>query len=168
MTVLDRRQMLGLLTAAVGGGWGTAATAVEQAPVLSIDGQVRPSGADRAVHFTIQALEQLPQRRVKTTTPWHTGEPDFAGALLRDVLAAAGAQGTTLRMRALNDYHVDVPFEDTRLYDVVLAHRIDGQVIGVRDKGPLFVMYPFDRHPELRNSVYFSRCIWQLRRIECR
>jgi hypothetical protein len=36
----------------------------------------------------------------------------------------------------------------------------------VREKGPLFVMYPFDRVPELRNAVYYSRCIWQLREIE--
>ena len=43
---------------------------------------------------------------------------------------------------------------------------IDGKPIGVREKGPLFVMYPFDERPELRTSVHFSRCIWQLKSIE--
>ena len=38
--------------------------------------------------------------------------------------------------------------------------------MSVREKGPLFVMYPFDSQPQLRNAVYFSRCIWQLRSIE--
>ena len=34
------------------------------------------------------------------------------------------------------------------------------------EKGPLFVMYPFDTQPALRTAVYFSRCIWQLKSIE--
>ena len=45
----------------------------------------------------------------------------------------------------------------------------DRLVIGVainRDKGPLFVIYPFDTRPELRNAVYFSRCAWQLKAID--
>ena len=83
------------------------------------------------------------------------------------MLAAAGAEGSALRLRALNDYRVDIPADDVRRYDVIVAHQLNGQALTVRDKGPLFLMYPFDRHPELRNSVYFSRCIWQLRHIEC-
>ena len=35
-----------------------------------------------------------------------------------------------------------------------------------RDKGPLFMMYPFDGHPELRGAVHYSRAIWQLRHLE--
>jgi hypothetical protein len=38
----------------------------------------------------------------------------------------------------------------------------------VRDKGPLFVIYPFDAQPELRNAIYYSRSAWQLRSIEVR
>jgi hypothetical protein len=38
--------------------------------------------------------------------------------------------------------------------------------MSVREKGPLFVMYPFDEQPALRTSVYFGRCIWQLKAIE--
>jgi hypothetical protein len=164
----QRRLLLRLLAVAAGGCALERAAAADPPTLLSIHGLVRHSAGEPAVHFTLPALERLPQQRIKTATPWHVGEPEFSGPLLRDVLAAAGARGTTLRMRALNDYQVDIPVEDTRQYDLVLAHRIDGQLIGVRDKGPLFLMYPFDRHPELRNSVYLSRCIWQLRRIECR
>jgi hypothetical protein len=38
----------------------------------------------------------------------------------------------------------------------------------VRDRGPLFAVYPFDALPELRNAVYYSRSAWQLRSIEVR
>jgi len=36
----------------------------------------------------------------------------------------------------------------------------------VRDKGPLFMIYPFDAQPELRSAVYYSRSVWQLSEIE--
>lgn len=36
----------------------------------------------------------------------------------------------------------------------------------VRDRGPLFVIYPFDSQSELRNAIYYSRSAWQLRSIE--
>ena len=38
----------------------------------------------------------------------------------------------------------------------------------VRDKGPLFIIYPFDSSAELRSEPYYSRSAWQLRTIEVR
>ena len=43
---------------------------------------------------------------------------------------------------------------------------LDDKPMAVRDKGPLFIIYPFDQHAELRNPVYYSRCAWQLKAIE--
>lgn len=162
-----RRRVLRLGVALAWAGGSGALAAADGPTVLTIEGAVRRPGGDREAHFDLAALALLPQRRIKTTTPWHVGEPVFTGPLLRDVLAEAGAEGSSLRLRALNDYRVDIPVDDARRYDVIVAHQVNGQAITVRDKGPLFVMYPFDRHPDLRNSIYFSRCIWQLRHIEC-
>jgi hypothetical protein len=86
--------------------------------------------------------------------------------LLRDVLSAAGAQGSTLRLSALNDYRIDVPADDARRFEVTLARLIDDRPITVREKGPLFVIYPFDSDPALRNALYYSRSVWQLKTIE--
>jgi hypothetical protein len=82
------------------------------------------------------------------------------------VLGAVGGQGMTIRAVALNDYKVDVPFDDARSIDVVMARLLDGRPMAVRDKGPLFIIYPFDDRPELRTPQYFARCAWQLRSIE--
>jgi hypothetical protein len=116
--------------------------------------------------FDDAMLAAMPQRTLKTQTPWHEGVKAFTGPLLRDVLAAAGAQGKTIRAVALNDYKVDIPFDDARTIDVVMARLLDGKPMPVRDKGPLFIIYPFDDRPELRVPQYFSRCAWQLRTIE--
>jgi len=164
----DRRRVLAALPALAWPAWSPALAASPGPTVLSVEGAIRRANGERAAHFDMALLEQMAQHRIKTPTPWHSGEPEFSGPLLRDVLAAAGAEGPTLRMWALNDYRVDIPTEDAQRLDVIVARLVDQRPIAVRDKGPLFVMYPFDRHPELRNSLYLSRCIWQLRRIEVR
>ena len=35
----------------------------------------------------------------------------------------------------------------------------------VRDKGPLFIIYPFDANPELKSQTYYSRSVWQVAKI---
>ena len=117
--------------------------------------------------FDMAMLERMKQRSIRTATPWYDNAREFTGPLLRDVLAAAGVPAVgSARFTALNDYRVEIPLDDARRHDVILARLIDGKPIGVREKGPLFVMYPFDEHPELRTTVHLSRCIWQLKSIE--
>ena len=38
--------------------------------------------------------------------------------------------------------------------------------MSIRDKGPIFMIYPFDKNPELYNEKYFSRSVWQIKSIE--
>ena len=136
------------------------------AVVLTVAGRVRNTNDGRRAQFDMAMLEALPQQNVFMRTPWYAQARRFTGPLLRDVLAAAGAQGTTLRLIALNDYKVDMPFDDAQRHDVILARLLDDKPMAVRDKGPLFVVYPFDARPELRSAVYYSRSAWQLRTID--
>lgn len=119
-----------------------------------------------ATDFDMAALEQLPQRSFRTSTPWYPQPVSFTGPLLRDVLAAAKVRGRTLRAVALNDYKVDLPAADAASYDVIVARLLDGKPMSVRERGPLFIVYPFDTSAELQSEKYFSRSAWQLRRIE--
>ena len=49
---------------------------------------------------------------------------------------------------------------------MLLATRLDGQAMTVREKGPLFIVYPFDDSAELRQERYYARSAWQLRTLE--
>lgn len=138
------------------------------AVVLTLSGRLRNPNDGPNASFDMAMLERLPQTSFSTHTPWFAQARQFTGPLLRDVLRAAGAQGSLLRAKALNDYHVDIPFDDAQRYDMVVARLLDGAPMPVRDRGPLFVVYPFDAQPELRNAVYYSRSAWQLRSIEVR
>lgn len=131
--------------------------------VLTVSG---PGGVSAT--FDMAALDGLPQTAVTTTTPWYDGARTFSGPLLRTVLQRAGVTGTMLKITALNDYSVEIPAEDLDLYGVVLASRIDGKPLSVRDKGPLFVIYPFDSRTDLKQEKFYSRAAWQVAKITAR
>jgi hypothetical protein len=168
-THCTRRRLLALPAALV---WhaAPAQTATPPRPLLSVSGRgLGPPAVDGRFAFEMAALEQLPQRKIVTATPWYSSANEFSGPLLRDVLAAAGSPaGASGRARfiALNDYRVEIPLEDAQRFDVVVARLLNGKPMTVREKGPLFVIYPFDEQPQLRTATYYSRCIWQLKAIE--
>lgn len=169
---LDRRAILrgGVVLAAAGLGGGPArALDKPSGPVvLTLRGQLRKPNDGIEAHFDMSMLEALPQASFVTRTPWYTQARRFTGPLLRDVLAAAGAHGSVLRLIALNDYRVDMPMEDPQRHDVLLARLLDDRPMAVRDKGPLFAIYPFDARPELRSATFYARSAWQLRTIDVR
>ena len=119
-----------------------------------------------AKDFSLADLDALPQVEVKTTNPWSKSAVTYRGPLLRVVLEAAGAKGQEIRATALNDYSVVLPVADAMEHNVILATRADGQTLSVRDKGPVFVIYPFDAEPSLKQTTYYERSIWQLRRLQ--
>ena len=121
---------------------------------------------DGTAQFDIAMLEALDGHTGVMETPWTKGLVKFSGPLLRSVLDAAGAHGKTIKITALNDYAADVPFADAADLDTMLATRMDGALMSVRDKGPLFLVYPFDQDASLLNEKYFSRSVWQIRDIE--
>lgn len=150
-----------------GSAWPAVALEKPSGPVvLTVSGRVRQVNEGGSAHFDMGMLEAIPQQNLVTRTPWFAQARRFTGPLLRDVLARAGANGSMLRLIALNDYRVDMPMDDAQRHDVLLARLIDDKPMTVRDKGPLFVIYPFDSKPELRSAVFYSRSAWQLRTIE--
>jgi hypothetical protein len=166
---LTRRQ--GLLTccallAGLSGGAARALTAAKGRVVLTVKGKISRHNNAQAADFDMDMLADLPQHRFVTRTPWDKQAREFTGPLLRDVLSAVGARGRTVLAVALNDYQVEIPTEDAELFEVIVARLIDGQPMRVRDRGPLFIIYPYDRDEQLRSDRYFKRSAWQLRTLD--
>ncbi|WP_435988354.1 sugar phosphate nucleotidyltransferase [Sulfitobacter sp. SH24] len=77
-----------------------------------------------------------------------------------------GIEGESLRATAINDYAVEIPLEDAVEEGPIIAYKMDGAVMSLRDKGPLWIVYPFDNNPNYSTEVTYARSIWQLDRIE--
>jgi hypothetical protein len=111
-------------------------------------------------------LKALPATEFTTTTIWTDGKIRFTGVLLKDLLAAVGANGKTVHAVALNDYAIDMPLADAMSGGPLLAYEVNGQSMPVRDKGPLWIVYPYDSDAQYRSELAYSRSIWQLARLE--
>ncbi|MCC8931605.1 molybdopterin-dependent oxidoreductase [Rhizobium sp. 'Codium 1'] len=133
--------------------------------VLTVKGEISNTNAGDTAQFDRAMLDGLKHRKAEMETPWTEGKVTFEGPLLREILTAVGATGTILKVRALNDYAADVPADDARL-QAILATKLDGKPMSVRDKGPLMLVYPFDLDADLYNEKYFSRSVWQIKEIE--
>jgi hypothetical protein len=146
----------------------TATTNAPAAPprvVLSITGRINKRNAGERMDIDMATLAALPQQSFTTATPWFDKPVKFTGPLLRDVLALADAQGTQLTAVALNDYKIDLPLEDAKRWNVIMARLLDDKPMSTREKGPLFIVYPFQESAELRSERYYSRSAWQLRTL---
>mgnify|MGYP003342889201 FL=1 len=93
------------------------------------------------------------------------GKRRVSGVLGRDLLAYVNAKGSTVTIEALDGYIMEVPVADLLKYDVILANRIDGAALSVRDKGPVWLIYPVSDHRELDDTIYESRSVWQIKRV---
>lgn len=130
--------------------------------VLTISGNVALANSGQQALFDMKMLERLPQKTFSTQTPWYPKPVSFTGPLLRDVLVAAGAKGNKIVAVALNDYKTEIPFDDVTRHDVIVARLMNDKPMPVREKGPLFIVYPFDTKAELRAEIYYNRAAWQL------
>lgn len=122
--------------------------------------------ADRTETFTFEEILAMPQTTVVTKNDYVDEVTTFQGPSLRLVLEDMDvAQDATLTMVALNDFSSEVPAADAFAYDVILAVLLNGETMPVRDKGPIWVIYPMDGNPELQDDIYNDRLVWQLKSI---
>jgi hypothetical protein len=83
-------------------------------------------------------------------------------------MEAVGARGSEVEVRALNDYKEVIPLDDFDKYDVLLAMRMNGRLMKVRDKGPIWIVYPWSEHPELDDFATREKSVWQLNVLHVR
>lgn len=143
-----------------------ARLAKPQGPVvLTVSGRIGNANAGQAADFDMEMLEALGRKTLRTSTPWTDGTQVFRGVLVSDVLAAAGATGDTVRAIALNDYSYTIEVSDFLDFPVLIATDMNGERLRIRDKGPLWIVYPRDDYAELRSKDIDYRMVWQLREL---
>ena len=172
----DRRNLLSLacvlalhaLAVPIASAWAAASTSGEDGVILSVTGAIAGAEDSGRIDFDLNALEQLGLTKLKTWTPWTEGAVEFEGVWARRLMQAVGAQGTEVEARALNDYEEVIPIDDFHRYDVLLAVRMNGQLMRTRDKGPIWIVYPWSDHPELDDFATREKSVWQLNALHVR
>ncbi|WOI57442.1 molybdopterin-dependent oxidoreductase [Palleronia sp. LCG004] len=134
--------------------------------ILTVSGDIASTNADGMAEFDLAMLEEIGISAFETSTIWTDGTQSFEGVALVDLMETLGVEDGTLRATAINDYSIEIPVADAVEGGPILAYRRNGRDMSIRDKGPLWVVYPYDDNSEYRTEVIYSRSIWQLDRIE--
>lgn len=144
-----------------------ADTRSKPTPVLQVyQSSGQPTRSTRlASEWDMSGLKALPQRSFTTHTPWYQQPVTFTGPLVRDVLNASKVSGVTITAMALDEYKSRIPLSDVNKFDVILAHSINGEPLNPKNKGPLFIVYPFDSKKQLQSVLYYQRSVWQLKSL---
>ncbi len=121
------------------------------------------------------ALTSLPAQSFTTSTIWTEGPQEFTGLAMADLLAILTNLDETLTMDRLNaasftliaanGYQIEVPIAHYSERTALIAYARNGQPMTLRDKGPLWIVYPFDTDPMYRSEVIYANSIWQLEQI---
>lgn len=133
--------------------------------ILVVSGNIENTNNGDVAEFDLDMLHAMGVQPLSTTTSWTDGTMEFSGVLMRDLLAAVGAKGKTVEAVALNDYTFEIAIEDFSRYPVILATTLNGKILKVRDKGPLWIVYPLDEFTETERVQIERRMVWQLRQL---
>lgn len=118
------------------------------------------------VELSLDQLDIMDQTEFTTQTIWIDDKVTFQGVALSAVLEQANARGTLVTMTALNDYAVDIPFAEIGEDYPIVATRMNGDTMPVRDKGPYWVVYPYDFDESFQTETTYARSIWQLKSLD--
>lgn len=111
------------------------------------------------------SLLSLPQQTFKTHHTWSKVADEFSGPLLADVLDQVCPKASKLKLKAINDYQVDLDFNKIKQYEPILAMSVNGERLTVRNKGPIWVMIPFDKYTSVPERSLDEALVWQLSSI---
>jgi hypothetical protein len=145
----------------------TVPAAPEGRPMLTITGRIGATNADGAMRLDQAALDRLGLLEMRVNDPWAKQRLALRGTWLRDVVALAKPDpaATSLHLRALDDYQVDLKLDDVRADAILLATRDeDGATLPIEDGGPTRVVFADDLAPRFSPDLW----IWNIDTIEVR
>jgi hypothetical protein len=144
----------------------TSAVVLGQDIILTVSGDVSASPKSEIWELTAEDLRELPVSSFATETIWTSGEQIFVGVSLVALLDHVKAEDGTLVATAINDYSVSIPTSDAVANGPIIAYLRNGKEMSLRDKGPLWIVYPHSDNAAYDSEEFYARSIWQLDRID--
>ena len=155
---------IAIVLASAGSAWAERLAAPTGQVLLTVSGNIENTNGDSGAAFDRTMLEDLDWQQIETFTSFTDGPQQFAGPTLASLLSETGAEGTQLRATAINDYSVQIPMDHVEAHNVILAVDHNGKQMRVRNKGPIWVVYPMSE-AEAAKKPFDGEMIWQLNRI---
>jgi hypothetical protein len=123
-------------------------------------------GQEKPALYDLLALQALPKTQIETTTQWTEGVQVFEGVEAQALLSALNITEGTMTATAIDGYMIEIPVKDLQTSGPMFAYLMNGAPMAVDDKGPIWLVYPYDKGPEFQTEEAISRSVWQLNRLE--
>jgi hypothetical protein len=129
---------------------------------------VRDTVTQAEIHLSDRDLSALKQQKILTSSPWTTGVNTFTGPSLKEVVELWGTLENVaeIHLMSFDNYQIDIPKDLVDDTQPIVASRFNGQAYSLRQKGPLWIMFPFDESDDMQTGLYQSRAVWHLTTIE--
>ncbi|NRB16439.1 MAG: oxidoreductase [Rhodobacteraceae bacterium] len=115
--------------------------------------------------FRLADLKALPVVRFETNTIWTQGVQRFTGVSLAALTRHLGITDGTLVLQAVNDYIVKFPVSGAVEGGPIIAYEHNDAPMSRRNKGPLWIVFPYDSDRDYQTAEIFAMSVWQLIRI---
>lgn len=124
-------------------------------------------GGGKPLKLDFRTIEQLRQVRFQVKDPSAKKEITYSGVLVRDLLDHLGSKDlpAKLRLSAWDDYAVEIAVADLRRWPVMLATRMNGKRMSLRDGGPTRIVFPYHAY-DIDPTRYNDQWIWSIKQIE--
>ncbi|MQY41265.1 molybdopterin-dependent oxidoreductase [Epibacterium sp. SM1969] len=142
----------------------SAATAADDT-ILTVDITDEAGAVVGSHSFSLAELREMQTATFGTETIWTEGMQTFTGVPLSSLVAQFAVTGPVIEAVAINAYSVQIPTSDAVADGPMIAFERNGAAMSVRNKGPLWVVYPYDSNPDYQTEVVYSRSIWQLEKL---
>ena len=116
--------------------------------------------------LTMAEIQALPAAEFSTNTIWTDGVQHFRGVWLGDLMVHLGVAQGTVYFSALNEYLIEIDLSEMVPGGPMLAYEWNGHPMSPRDKGPLWIVFPYDSDQKYQTESVYAQSIWQLDRIE--
>ncbi|ART83067.1 molybdopterin-binding protein [Oceanisphaera profunda] len=136
--------------------------------ILSVYGDIQlDENHYQRLDFTLSELQALTQAEVTTSHPWNTKAQHYRGVDLNALFQQLFAQKhiTSLNLEALNGFSVMLDWSKINEFSPILAWQEDGQLMSRRNKGPLWLVLPFDQMSKVKQAEFMHYMAWQLKVI---
>ena len=134
--------------------------------ILTVSGKISATNSGDTAQFDLEMLRALPALSFSTTTLWTEGVREFTGVPLAVLLDSLGTSGSTVDAWAINDYLAEFELDALEQDVPIIAYEMDGKPMSRREKGPLWIVYPYDSDSDYRTELVYARSVWQLDRLE--
>lgn len=128
-------------------------------------GKLNPNAPEYITPLSVEKTFKL--QKFHLYNPWEKQENTYEGILLNQLIEKYGSKDTKiLKLIALDDYTIDFPkslYENER---ILLAAKVDGEFISIREKGPMRIVFVDYNTEEKKYELNLEKWLWMIKKIE--